>query len=126
MDDALHRVIVFAIPALPLVCLVCAFWSWRVEDKSGIRPWRLRSTGTVLAMMFVAICLGAYSLACVYRYSLSNPGLPDQTIKSMEAGSLIALLALPMSLLAKSWTRVALFFSSASLLFFFFLLALSP
>jgi hypothetical protein len=126
MDDALHKFIELGITALPLVCFVGAFCFWSVVDKSGIKRWRLRSTWVAFALMFVAICLGAYALACVYRYPQSNPGLPDQTIWSMVAGALLALLALPVTFMAKSWTRVALFLSSASLLFFFYLLAISP
>jgi len=78
-------------------------------------------------LLSAGIVLGALSIS--YLYAHPEPGelgLPDATIKSMEAGAIFGILALVAAVFSKSSTRVALVLSSADLLFFLYLIALSP
>lgn len=126
VSEILEKVVEYGTVALPVVSYGWALWSWRTADYSALRPWRRATMVLAVVLTGVGLCLAAFSIIEIYRHPEVSAALPEASIVSMEVGALVALVALGVSLFAKSWPRIALVLSALCLLWLFFLIALSP
>lgn len=112
--------------ALPLACYTWALWCWGHRDRSSIPSWRRSSTRLSVVLAGVTLALAAFVFIDMYHYSVAQFAPSKAAIASVEAGVLLGLLGMLLSVFARSWTRIAIFFSCASLLWVCFLIILSP
>lgn len=108
---------------LPFACYAWALWCWSHRDNSSLPTWRGWATTITVVLAGVSLALATFVLFDIYRHPIETS---KTEIESVETGALVGLLGLLLSVFARSWTRIALSFSCASLLWVFFLIALSP
>jgi hypothetical protein len=127
MGELFYKTLAYSGFIVSPLCCGWAWWSWLKTEKSSIRRWRRAASELGLGLLTGGIGLALFSISYLYKHPfLDGPGLPDPTIRSMEAGAVFGLAAFLMSFLAKSWTRIAMVLSSIGLLWCLYLIALSP
>jgi hypothetical protein len=115
-------VVVLGLP--PLSC-GWAWWLWTHKPESSSVPqWRKIATKSSLLLLTLSIAFGAF--AYIYWRQFPNPSPPEPVFVSTWCGLVSALLAVPLSIFAKSWTRIALVLCCVALFGFYFLMFLSP
>jgi len=109
----------------PLLGCILGWWFWIVARENVTIPsWR-RTAGLLgLILVTVSIAFGGFAWVYWNRFPGSSP--PDPTYVATLAGFALLVVAVPISLCAKSWTRAALIVCLVGLSGFYFLMFLSP
>lgn len=112
---------------LPPLSCGWAWWLWRRKPQSTSVPqWRQTATKSSLVLLTTGIGFGAFAFIYWQQFPESNPSPPEATFVSTCCGLVLTVLAVPLSIFAKSWTRVALVVCSVALFGFYFLMFVSP
>jgi hypothetical protein len=120
-------VVDFALLFLPPLSCTCAWWLWLSKHESVPIPrWRRSATAIALMAVTLSIALGAFAFIYWRRFPGHGPDPPSPTRIATLAGFALAVFAVPFSVLAKSWTRLALVLSCLCLLGFYFGMFVAP
>lgn len=126
-ETFVQRAVDVAFLWMPPIACACAWWFWARRDQTTSIPlWR--RIAAICGLLLVTLSIGFGSFAWAYwRYSRGySSGPPEPTFIATYCGAILAVLSVPCSALATSWTRISLCLCSLGLLGFYFLMFLSP
>ena len=109
----------------PLSC-ASAWFFWARESKSEQRGWRRTTTTLGLAVLTLSIVSGVFALIYWRRFPGNGSGPPDATYFETHLGFILAVVSLPLCVLARHRTRISSTICFLALLGFYFLMYLSP
>jgi hypothetical protein len=117
----------FAFLFIPPASCVWAWWLWTRQSLSTAIPQWRRVAAAIAQIAFTAsILLGAFAL----EYWRSSPGgnaaPPEATRVTTVLGFALTVFGVPLSLMARSWNRIALVLCSLALLGFYFGMFMAP
>jgi hypothetical protein len=105
-------------------------WAWwlsaRNPQSTSVPQWRQTATKSSLVLLTLSIGFGGFAFICWQRFPGNNPSPPEAAFVSTWCGLVLTALAVPLSVFAKSWTRIALVVCCVALFGFYFIMFLSP
>jgi len=112
---------------LPPLSCGWAWWLWiRKPQSTSVPQWRKIATNSSLVLLTLSIAFGGFAYIYWRWLPGNNPGPPEPAFVSTWCGLVLTVLAAPLSVFAKSWTRITLVVCCFALLGFYFLMFLSP
>jgi hypothetical protein len=108
----------------PLSCM-WGWWLWRTHGEKHLAVWRQKAATVGLAALTLSIVAGAFAML-YWRYYTGVPGLPEPTRIATLVGFGFVVFAMPFTVLANAWMRVALVLCCAGLMGFYFGMFMAP
>jgi hypothetical protein len=87
--------------------------------------WRQKAATVGLVALTLSIVAGAFAML-YWRYYTGVPGLPEPTRIATLVGFGFVVFAMPFTVLANAWMRVALVLCCAGLMGFYFGMFMAP
>jgi hypothetical protein len=117
----------FAFLGIPPLSCVWAWWLWsRGSGDTALLRWRRAATMIALIAATLSIAQGAFALIYWHRFPGGHLDPPEPTRIATLTGFAFAVSSFSLSVLATSWTRVALMLCCVALLGFYAGMFLAP